>query len=118
MFDFSDLFPHSLWGSTSVKKLKLQPDFKKVEEMFKDTSVKDDNTEVSEELKCIVPNQCFQSSAFLRISAVSSFPHSNQRERNAEKKCLQNNLNRASERNAETFLTIPNRASSPRTSEL
>ena len=25
--------------------------------------------------------QCFQSSAFLRISAVSSFPHSNQRER-------------------------------------
>ena len=29
--------------------------------------------------------QCFQPSAFLRISAVSSFPHSNQRERNAEK---------------------------------
>ena len=44
-------------------------------------------------------SQCFQSSAFLRISAVSSFPHfphSNQRERNAEKKCLQNSLNRAS----------------------
>ena len=67
--------------------------------------------------------QCFQSSAFLRISAVSSFPHSNQRERNAEKKCLENNLNRASERNAEKLHTknIPNtsdRASAPRTSEL
>ena len=32
--------------------------------------------------------QCFQSSAFLRISAVSNFPHSNQRERNAVKKML------------------------------
>ena len=32
---------------------------------------------------------------------VSSFLHSNQRERNAGKKCLQNNPNRASERNAE-----------------
>ena len=29
--------------------------------------------------------QCFQSSAFLRISEVSSFSHSNYRERNAEK---------------------------------
>ena len=35
-----------------------------------------------------------------------------------KKKCLQNNLNRASERNVDTFLTIPNRASSPQTSEL
>ena len=63
--------------------------------------------------------QCFQSSAFLRISAVLSFPHSNQRERNAGKKCLQNNPNRASERNAEEVLTknIPNRASALRTSE-
>ena len=36
--------------------------------------------------------QCFQSSAFLRISAVSSFPHfshSNQREREMRKQCLQ-----------------------------
>ena len=64
--------------------------------------------------------QCFQSSAFLRISAVWSFPHSNQRERNAEKKCLQNNPNRASERNAEKLLTknIPNRASALRTSKV
>ena len=55
--------------------------------------------------------QCFQSSAFLRISAVPSF---NQREREkCGKKCLQNNPNRASERNAEKLLTknIPNRAS-------
>ena len=61
--------------------------------------------------------QCFQSSAFLRISAVPSF---NQREREMRKKCLQNNPNRASERNAEKLLTknIPNRASALWTSEL
>ena len=46
--------------------------------------------------------QCFQSFAFLRISAVPSF---NQREREMRKKCLQNNPNRASERNAEKLLT-------------
>ena len=49
------------------------------------------------------------------------FPNSNQRERNAEKKYLQNNPNRASERNAEKLLTknIPYsyRASAPWTSE-
>ena len=40
------------------------------------------------------------------------------REKEMRRKCLQNNLNRASERNAEKLLTIPNRASSLRTSEL
>ena len=40
------------------------------------------------------------------------------REREMRKKCLQNNPNRASERNAEKLLTIPNRASSSQTSEL
>ena len=48
--------------------------------------------------------QCFQSSAFLGLSAVSSF-NQREREREMRKKCLQNNPNRASERNAEKMLT-------------
>ena len=67
--------------------------------------------------------QCFQSSAFPRISAVSSFPLSNQREREMRKKNAYKITlihNRASERNAEKLLTknIPNRAPALRTSEL
>ncbi|GFR60648.1 inverted formin-2 [Elysia marginata] len=34
-----DLFPHSLWASTNFKTLKLEPDFRKVEEAFKDTNI-------------------------------------------------------------------------------
>ncbi|RUS85552.1 hypothetical protein EGW08_006695 [Elysia chlorotica] len=31
-----DLFPHSLWASSNLPRQKLQPDFRKVEEMFKE----------------------------------------------------------------------------------
>ena len=47
----------------------------------------------------------FSVLSIFRISAVSIFLHSNQRERNEEKKCLQNNPNRASERSAEKLLS-------------
>ncbi|GFN84974.1 inverted formin-2-like [Plakobranchus ocellatus] len=38
-----ELFPHSLWNNT--RKLRLWPDFKKVEELFKETNASNDNTE-------------------------------------------------------------------------
>ena len=49
--------------------------------------------------------QCFQSSAFLRISAVPSF-NQREREREMRKKCLQNNPNRASERNCSQKISL------------
>ena len=55
-----------------------------------------------------------------KFNKFQLFLLSNQRERNVGKKCLQNNPNKASDRNAEKLLTknIPNRASAMRTSEL
>ena len=60
--------------------------------------------------------QCFQSSAFLQFRAFRTLIREREK---CWKKCLQNNPNGASERNAEKWLTknIPNRASAPLTSE-
>ena len=63
--------------------------------------------------------QCFQSSAFLRISAVSSFLHSIQRERNAETNAYKITLTepeREMQKNC-SQKNIPNRASAQLTSE-
>ena len=63
--------------------------------------------------------QCFQYSAFLRIYAVSSFPHSNQRERNAEKIAYKITLTEPqTEIGKMAHKNIHNRASAPWTSEL